>query len=380
MSFAASEPPIAIFLEDLGGGGAEKISVTLANGLAAQGHRVDLLMWRAEGPYLAAVAPNVRQINFSAERPAGFIKVLRALRHYYQCDQPRILLAQLEKPSLVAIFAALLCGYHAVVPCVHIDLLSYTRHAHRLRRMLLLGLVFLLYRLVPRIIAVSQGTADGVQRLMGAGCPPLAVIYNGFNLQALADEARQSVAVAWFQNKSVPVIITSGRLVSQKAHDVLVQAFARVVAQQPARLIILGEGAERSALAAQIKQLGLMESVAMPGFVTNPAAWVAKSDVFVLASRNEGLSNVLIEAMAVGTPVVSTDCPSGPREVLGDGRFGRLVKVDDAEALSGAIIATLQSPRGEPSTALAAHLEQFTAPHMVMNYLKIIDDVTPPPR
>ena len=131
----------------------------------------------------------------------------------------------------------------------------------------------------------------------------------------------------WFDEPGVPVILSAGRLVGQKDFSTLIRAFAQVVKSRPARLVILGEGRERGALAALARELGVAEGVDLPGFVANPFAWMARARVFAVSSIYEGLSMVLVEAMACGTPVVSTDCPHGPRELLEDGRWGRLVPV-----------------------------------------------------
>lgn len=375
MSSTHPDAPVAIFVEDLGGGGAEKISVTLANGLAARGIAVDMLLWRASGPYLAALNPAVRQINLSATRPAGIIDVIRALRRYFVESPPRVFLSQLEKPSLVAIIAARLAGYRYVVPCVHIDLLSYMRHGHRLRRMALVGLVALLYRFVPGIVAVSNGAAESLRLLLWPTCPPVTVAYNGFDFSELRRESALSVEAAWLCDKTAPVIIACGRLVPQKAYDVLLRAFARVRQTVAARLIILGEGPLRTELEAQALQLGVTDALQMPGFVAKPAAWFAKSDLFVLSSHNEGLSNVLVEALAIGMPIVSTDCPSGPREVLDDGHYGRLVAVNDSETLALGIIAALNAPAAQPDAGRILHLEKFSVAGMVENYLQVINSI-----
>ena len=140
------------------------------------------------------------------------------------------------------------------------------------------------------------------------------------------------------------MILSAGRLVGQKDFSTLIRAFAEVVKSRPARLVILGEGRERDALAALVRELGIGHAVELPGFVANPFAWMARARVFAVSSIYEGLSMVLVEAMACGTPVVSTDCPHGPREVLEDGRWGLLVPVGDAEALATAILETLRDP------------------------------------
>lgn len=367
--------PVAIFIEDLGGGGAEKISVTLANALAARGHAVDLLMWRAEGPYLADVAPAVRRIDLSSGSMAGKLRVVRLLAEYLRDDRPRALLTQLEKPSLLAIVAAQLAGYRRVVPCVHVDFSGYAQLDHRLRRMLLKGLVAVFYRRVARIVAVSQGAALSVRRLVSSRGPGVSVIYNGFDFQALQESAAKPVAHGWLHDKTIPVIIACGRLVPQKAHDVLLRAFANLRQERRARLIILGEGLLRATLLSLAAQLGVGDDLLLPGFVENPAAWFAKSDLFVLSSRNEGLSNVLVEALGVGIPVVSTDCPSGPREVLDDGRLGRLVPVDDPQALTDAMRAALRDGPCPENGGLSHYLQNFSVEKMAADYETVITEV-----
>ncbi len=370
----ASHAPVAIFVEDLGGGGAEKISVTLANGLSARGLPVDFFMWRAEGPFLAELDPAVRQINLSATRSVGIVDVVKVLRRYFRDSPPRIFLPQLEKPSLVAILAARLAGYRAVVPCVHIDLLRYMQHGHSLRRVVLAGLVAFFYRFVPSVVAVSKGAAESTQLLLWPKKQGINVIYNGFDFNKLRQDAAIEVEAGWLRDKTVPVIVACGRLVPQKAYDVLLNAFSHVRQQMAARLIILGEGVLRPGLEEQVKRLGLTDVVQMPGFVANPAAWFAKSDLFVLSSRNEGLSNVLIEALVLDVPVVSTDCPSGPREVLADGRYGRLVEVNDPEMLAQNIIQALQKPPEQATNERGQYLERFSATGMIEKYLEVINN------
>jgi glycosyltransferase involved in cell wall biosynthesis len=144
-------------------------------------------------------------------------------------------------------------------------------------------------------------------------------------------------------------VLAVGRLTAQKAFDVLIQAFARVRKTRLARLLILGEGEERSALEAMIRQFGLAQDIGLPGFVPNPYPYMAHAALFVLSSEFEGLPTVLVEAMSVGTPVIATDCPSGPREILMDGRHGQLVPMGDPIALADAIETTLTANAPRPS-------------------------------
>jgi glycosyltransferase involved in cell wall biosynthesis len=164
----------------------------------------------------------------------------------------------------------------------------------------------------------------------------------------VAEKARAPLDHPWFELGQPPVLVAVGRLQEQKDYPTMIRAFAQVRQARPVRLLILGEGKERPVLEAQIEELGLQEDVSLPGFVTNPYAYLARASLFVLSSRWEGLPTVLIEALCCSTPVVSTDCPSGPREILQGGKYGRLVPVGDAEALARAITAALDEQRTSP--------------------------------
>jgi glycosyltransferase involved in cell wall biosynthesis len=152
--------------------------------------------------------------------------------------------------------------------------------------------------------------------------------------------------------------------------DTLLDAFAVLRARRPVRLVVLGEGDLRRTLAKQIRRLGIEEDVAFPGFVDNPFRYMAAASLFVLSSRWEGLPGVLIQALACGCPVVSSDCPSGPREILADGRYGELAPVDDAPALADAMDRTLDRPRN--SEALIERAEQYSIDRSVERYLSLL--------
>ena len=164
----------------------------------------------------------------------------------------------------------------------------------------------------------------------------------------VAEKAKAPLDHPWFEPGQPSVVVAVGRLQEQKDYATMIRAFAQVRKARPVRLLILGEGKERPMLEALIEELGLQEDVGLPGFVMNPYAYLARASLFVLSSRWEGLPTVLIEALCCGTPVVSMDCPSGPREILRGGEYGRLVPVGDAEALARAIEKTLDEERSSP--------------------------------
>ena len=164
------------------------------------------------------------------------------------------------------------------------------------------------------------------------------------SLRVSTDALAELAGSLWFADGAPPVLLGAGKFKPQKDLSTLIRAFAMIRASRPARLIILGEGPQRKTLQALCTELGVLEDVAFPGFVDNPFAYMARSKVFVLSSAWEGFGMVLAEAMACGCPVVSTDCPSGPAEILEDGRYGPLVPVSDPEKMSAAIASTLDDP------------------------------------
>jgi glycosyltransferase involved in cell wall biosynthesis len=191
----------------------------------------------------------------------------------------------------------------------------------------------------------------------------------------LFEQAKQPVSHPWFEQNRLPVILAVGRLTKAKDYPTLFRAFSLVRQVRPAKLLILGEGEERSNLERLAIELGIQNDVSMPGFVDNPFAFMAKASVFVLSSAWEGFGNVLVEALACGCPVVATDCRSGPREILDNGRYGRLVPVGDHEALAKAILETLDNPDfpADRQTRLQRAME-FSIDAAVDKYLKVLLD------
>ena len=218
-------------------------------------------------------------------------------------------------------------------------------------------------------ICVSQGLADDF--IKNTEMPPQKthVVYNPVVFPEYDQAAREPISHPWFAPGNEPVILAVGRLVVQKDYPTLLRAFSIVNKKRPVHLLILGEGQERDRLEALIQELGISENVQMPGFVKNPYAYMARARLLVLSSRWEGFGNVLAEALASGTPVVSTDCKSGPGEILAEGRFGRLVPVGDAQALAAAMLETLQTPPDQ--AMLRQRAQDFTLEKSVKEYLRV---------
>jgi glycosyltransferase involved in cell wall biosynthesis len=196
----------------------------------------------------------------------------------------------------------------------------------------------------------------------------IKVIYNPVITPELFAKAEEPLDHPWFRPGEPPVVLGVGRLTQAKDFPTLIRAFALVRKERPARLMILGEGEERPKLEALVRELGLEEDVALPGFVGNPYKYIARAGVFVLSSAWEGLPTTLVEALALGTPVVSTNCKSGPEEILEEGRWGRLVPVGNIEELAKAIGESLSMPRLLNGGAL----DRFRVDIVVDRYLEVM--------
>jgi glycosyltransferase involved in cell wall biosynthesis len=371
---------ISVFVATLAGGGLERTMVTIADGLARRGHRVELLvcrrqgfladkvpasvrvselraapMWRARGWAVRADAGGVRQLLrpfLLTSKPPHSLAQLPALARHLMRDPPDVLLSAMPQENLVALQARALAGVRTRVIVTEHNTLS--RRVAAARRANYRHLSPLIRRQYPRaeaIVAVSRGVADDLALQAGLPRERISVIYNPVVPHDVLARANAPVPHPWLQDRRPPVVLGVGNLSPQKDFPSLIRAFARLRRARSARLLILGGATDAAALRqrpAELRrlaaELGVTEDVDLPGYVENPYPWMARAAVFVLSSTYEGFGNVLPEAMACGCPVVSTDCPSGPGEILDGGRFGRLVPVGDDGALADAIGATLDDP------------------------------------
>ena len=341
--------------------------VHLAQGFAARGFRVDLVLARARGPYLKEVPSSVRVVDLGAR---SVLRSLPKLRRYLRAARPAVLLTTLEDASLVALWAKRLAGVPTRVVVRQAVTPSF-RNPVNWRDRVTPHLVRACYGWADGLVAVSGGVADDLARVTGLSPERITTIYNPVVTAGLHQQASAPVPHPWFTPGAPGVVLGAGRLDKQKDFETLVRAFERVRRRRAVRLMILGEGEERGRLEALTQELGLGEEVALPGFVDNPFAYMARAALFVLSSRWEGLPGVLIQAMACGCPVVSTDCPSGPREVLQGGALGPLVPVGDAVGLSRAMLDTLDDPPASRST-LRAQAQRFSAEKVIPQYLSVM--------
>ena len=364
---------VALFLPSLRGGGAERMMVNLANGLAASGARVDLVLAHREGEYFHEVSTHVRIVNLRKRR---ILWTLLPLVHYLRSRKPMALIATLDHANIIAVCAALLTGRHTMAIVRVANTLSESLQGSAWHKRVLRKYgAMLFYRFADAVVANSHASADDLARVLHIPRACIRVIYNPTVTADITNRSKEPVTHSWLTRAGDPVILAVGRLHPQKDYPTLIRAFARVRETLPARLLILGAVARgHEALRADLErladELGVRDHVDFHGFVKNPYAYMARADVYVLSSRWEGLPNTLIEAMAVGTPVVSTDCPSGPAEILDGGAYGALVPVGDADALARAIVATLEDP--PESRTLQDRAGLFSAERAVRAYRALI--------
>jgi glycosyltransferase involved in cell wall biosynthesis len=358
---------VAIFLTDLQGGGAERVMLNLANGFAAQGFDVELVLVNLEGPYLAQVSDRVKVFHLGK---AKLLASLPALVTYLKQKRPKVLLSALEDTNIIALWAQKISRIPMrVVLTVHNNLSEESKNSAQLKRQLVPHLIPWIYPGADSVVAVSKGVAED---LVSRGLPKekITVIYNPLVNPNLIQKAQASVEHLWLKPGSVPVILGVGRLNRQKDFPTLIRAFALVKKQISARLMILGEGEELANLQALVDELCLSEQVCFPGFVNNPYAYMAKASVCVLSSAWEGFGNVLVEAMALGVPVVSTDCKSGPAEILENGKYGPLVGVKDIQGMAEAMMKVLKTPLR--SDLLQERSREFSSEKSISEYLQVL--------
>ena len=316
-------------------GGAQRSMLKLAGGIAARGYAVDLVLARAEGPYLPEVSDSVRLVDLGASR---VLSSLPALVRYLRRERPQAMLSALPHANIIALWARRFVGAPIrVVVSEHDTLSSSMQHAPSRIQRLMPRLIRRFYPWADGIVAVSKGVAEDLAQVAGLPRERIQVIYNPVVTPELRQGAQAALDHPWFAPREPPVLLAVGRLTAQKDFRTLIQAFGLVRQARAARLLILGEGEERPELEALVRQLGLEQDVVLPGFIRNPYTYMTRASVFVLSSRWEGLPGVLIEALYCGCPLIATDCPSGPREILADGQYGQLVPVGDVAALARAI-------------------------------------------
>lgn len=352
---------LCFFLPSLAGGGAERSFMLLANGAVARGHPVDLVLARKYGPWLAQVDPRVRVVDLEGRRTATTIL---PLARYLRATRPAAILSALDQANVVAVMARALSRTRPrLVVSIRLPIGVATRAGGSFRQRTTRALARRLYRAADMIVTISDGVRDDF--IATFGYPPARVrtIYNPI-VDAAFRERAERPAPAALPGDGVPLIVAVGRLRPVKGFDDLIRAFAGLRRGRPARLLILGEGPERPKLEALAAELGVAGDVLLPGFDPNPLPCLKAASVFVSSSVWEGFGNAVVEAMALGVPVVATRT-EGPAEILEQGRWGRLVPIGDPEAMAVALAAALDDPGPDPRE----RARQFSVERSVDEYL-----------
>ncbi|WP_088889149.1 glycosyltransferase [Leptolyngbya ohadii] len=360
---------IAFFIPNLKDGGAERVVVNLLKGMSDRGVPLDLVLAQAEGSFLSQVPGNVRIIDLEASRVA---KAILPLSRYLQQQKPWALVSHLNYANVATVLAKQIARTKTRLVLVEHNTVS--AHKTKVRRFKWVNrLMKLVYPHAEFVVAVSEATSRDLEKYLHFEAGKVRTIYNPVVNRELLIKATAPLNHPWFDRDTPPVFLAAGRLIELKDFSTLIKAFARLRQEKQARLLILGEGELRTELENLAKDLGVAEDVSLPGFVDNPYAYMGRAVAFVLSSRSEGLPNVLIEAMACGCPVISTDCLSGPREILAAGTYGILVPVGDEIALSEAMRRTLEEPPVSENFLMQRAIDLGSFEKATDQYLELID-------
>lgn len=379
---------IGMFFSGLAGGGTQRRMLALARGLVARGHQVDILVASAEGAFEAELPPGAGLVALGADwrrlplvgRHRGLWVPLaaRALGRRLAAAPPDVLLASSTPANLTAALVRRRAA--PAVPLVLTLNLPPSAVSARLGPCArpLRALMRRCYAGADALVAISAGVAADAAATLDLPAARIAVVMNPIDTARIQALAGQDPGHPWLAPAAPPLLLAVGKLKAQKDFPTVLEAFARVRAVRPARLVVLGDGELRQPLVHLAGRLGIGADVAFLGFVANPFAWMARARVVVSGSRFEGFSNVLAEALALGCTIVSTDCPHGPRELLDGGRHGRLVPVGDAPAMAAAMLAALDAP-ADPGLQ-RARAARFSVDRAVRGYLDVLAAVATPGR
>ena len=363
---------IGIFMHRFDSGGAEKMTVILANELAKLGHQVIFYVRYDRGETRYLLDPEIKVFDMGlseSSRISRNLKNIRCLRGILKNPELDILLCITAEMSQVAAMATWMNpGRIPLVEVLH-NTLSQETHSFQGMREKLFPVVD---RRMDGVIAVSEAVRQDYIRLCGADPKRVFTVYNPVVSDSLFHMAQEPVRHPWLaKDRKWNTLVLAGRLSEQKNHKLMFQAMKRLCGEADYRLILLGMGELEEELKSCCMALGLMEKVDFYGYVKNPYPFYAQADAVVLSSRYEGLPTVLIEALACGARVISTDCPSGPREILENGRYGTLVPPENAEALAEGIREALK--RKPDKKELEKRGRIFSVSESVRRYLEVLE-------
>ncbi len=361
---------IAFFLPNLEGGGAERAIVALANNIAKLDVIVDLVLGDAIGPCLAEVSPKVRIVNLSSK---GKLHAVMRLMHYLIRFRPQVIMSSLDLSNIQLILAAKLTRFKGMTVISQRATIAPVYAQSGWMRRLIYGLgIRGTYPHADFVICNSHAAAIEIRNMSGISADRVVTIHNSVDAERVNRLANESLRDNWFLKTNAPLILSVGSLTYLKDRATLVRAFAVVKAQRDVRLAIVGEGyqpAERNKIERLVSDFGLAEHIYLSGFDSNPYRWMQRAAVLVSSSITEGCPNQLLEALALGIPIVATDCPGDTAVLLGHGQWGRLVPVGDPASMAAAILASLDDPEPPDGRIRAA---DFSPANTVSAYLEVL--------
>ena len=367
MSTYRSTTQITLFVYSLRGGGAEKMMVNVANELFLRGYQVELIVVRETGPYTELVGDGLTITEIGG---SNTFQILQSLWSHLRNSDTDVVLSTMEIPNIVSLLATRAPNSIPVV--LRIANVNSKKQRHG-KYKVIPTLKRLTYPQAEKIVTISDGVADDLAGITGINAADMTTIYNPAYDPDIPTQATEPVNHEWLSDNNKRVAIGVGNMKPQKDFKTLIRAVDQVNKNEELYLIILGKGDLQSQLESLAESLGIEGRVSFPGFVDNPYAYMSKADVFVLSSAWEGFGNVIVEAMACGTPVICTDCPGGPAEILADGKYGPLVPVGDVKTMADAIQETLENPT--ESDELVARAQDFAIEAIVDEYEQVLGSV-----
>jgi glycosyltransferase involved in cell wall biosynthesis len=366
MTRAGRKYRLIFLLRDAGEGGAERSSLRLANALARRGHEVRVFFLKAGGPMLSKADNKIEIVDLKGSF-FKFFSELRARRADFLLPVYTSMRALMAKRFMRSPEIA---GMKVILSQRNM----FTMDRGPIQTRLKFLRCRLLYPYASACVCISRGVADEMKTLGLTEPDKIRVIYNPVLNDDLSEQMDAPLNHPWFAAGSPPVLLGVGRLGDQKDFAALIRAFALLSSERPdLRLMILGEGKERGGLESLIREMGLTERASLPGYAPNPYPYMKRAALFVLTSRFEGFGNVVAEALACGCNVVSTDCKSGPAEILDGGKYGRLAKVGDERGIARAIEETLANPID--ANILRERAAFFSEERAVNEYERLFDEL-----
>ncbi|PGO26567.1 glycosyl transferase [Bacillus cereus] len=358
---------VAFFLSSLDGGGVERMTLNLSQELSDRGYDVDLIVCNLKGDYVKEIPPSLNVYNLKVNK--GIFSIFKLIK-YLKSRKPEVFISAKDYLNIIAIISKMLSGIKTnLIVSTRVNISTQLSHGFTWKLKIISLLTKYFYPYANKVVAVSEGVKTDLIQLTGLNSKDIKVIYNPVITKGLEEKLAEEVYHPWFDSTNIPVIVTVARLHPQKDLQTLLKAMAIIKKTKDVRLIVVGDGPERNQLELFIRELNLENNVDLVGFKANPYPYLKQSSLFVLSSLYEGFGNVLVEALFAGIPIVSTDCPSGPSEILNNGEFGTLVPIGNADELARAMIKQLDQENNMKSLQSRAY--EFTVQRALEKYMSL---------